>query len=176
MQFALCSSDPLCSARWGLSAGDPEFAEARFREMMDAWQARERVAFSDDDDVAGDAVWLVMMRGAAVCAANEEWVLGHGCVCAAGKHCAIDCTQVVIADMWSLAVAVGVFGLVGLFLVVWLTQQDRELARKLEERFGVVAAQFYMIQAELYIVEASAAAATTAPPTAPIQTAYAPHI
>lgn len=181
-QFALCAADSVCAVRWGLGAGDEDFARERFDEMLAVWETRDGFSLTPilpgatnataDIDPALAYALLVMMRTAHVCEDNQEWVPGHGCVCSEGKHCGIDCTEVVISDLWSIAVAVGVSSVVGLFLVIWITQQDSALAHQLEEKFSSASVSYYTAQAQLWasdisqkIASGSAARRPVAPTT-----------
>lgn len=156
--FALCVNDDACALRWGLYAAEDEaFQRARFDEMVTRWEVRDQFALDELATAMGsggggaDVVLLAMMRAAAVCAANEEWVLGVGCQCMAGRHCADECVQAVLSDLWSLWVAVCIFGVVGLLVVAWLTHQDRELARRLDAEVHEAAVAYYTAQAVLYV-------------------------
>ncbi len=102
--YTNCQTDPICAE--AIPSGvDP----AVFGEMLQSYIDKRQDAgigiisiiepcvqliLPGDDgscastDCAGyQQLWLGMMREAQICAANEEWIEGHGCHCIEGRIC-----------------------------------------------------------------------------------------
>jgi len=174
-----CRSDPVCAARFGLPAAPDaaitSYDVARFGEMMAMMTARQQ-----DGDVGADAVlapcaadaaapgcamaqwmWLGMLRQAQVCATNEEWILGHGCSCIDGKHCADDHDSTDINSLWPFTLAVAIIGVFMLVIVIWDTRKSNEMERHATQRYADSLIVHYTMQAQLYVAETPPARAGT---------------
>jgi hypothetical protein len=169
-----CRSDPVCAARFRLPAevGVLEaYDTARFGEMLAMMVARQQ----DGGDVGATAVlgacvaepgapgcsmaqwmWLAMLRQARVCGENEEWVVGHGCSCLDGKHCASEYDNDDINDLWPFTLAVAIIGVFMLVIVVWDTRKSNEMERLATKRFADSLVAHYTLQAQLFLAEPQA--------------------
>lgn len=169
-----CRSDPVCAARFGLPAAPDaaisSYDVARFGEMLAVMAARQQ-----DGDVGAEAVlgpctddaappgcsmaqwmWLGMLRQAQVCGNNEEWILGHGCSCIDGKHCADDHDSSDLASLWPFTLAVSIIGVFMLVIVIWDTRKSNEMERHAAQRYAVSLVAHYTLQAQLYLAEPAA--------------------
>lgn len=166
--FETCRQDSMCAARWQLSQSKTATANERqkFDEMMVVFLERREdggvgalgmmqacAGQTTEECNALQYMWLGMLREAHVCDVNEEWIPEHGCHCMDGKHCAVDCTDAALSDLWSFTVAVGIIGLGVVSLFVWEVRKEEDLSNAVERKMALGSNNYYLAQARLYAAE-----------------------